>query len=522
MNELIYLRPLTIEDAATSFQWRNDPEIWKFTMFRPPAPITLDMESKWLQNALLQDDQQRFAICLSNSKRYIGNVQLIHIANGTAEFHLFVAEKEYWGKGIGAQATMLMLDYAFNTLQLNQVNLEVHRENLRAFQIYKKAGFLEADNGTEFTKMTLSASDYQQEIKPLCKSRLLTLADEEAWKGFIKKALRYDFYHSWVYHLLDNSAGTALLFVYEEGTDFIAVPLLKRRIPDTEYYDMSSVYGYSGPVSNLDLMGLSAGFSDRFKTSFLNFLKEHHIVSVFSRLNPFLGQTELMQRFGGVVDNGKVVVLDLSISLEEQQERYRGGLSRKIKRLRQKGYYVKEGRTDEDIKMFSNIYRLNMLRVEALDSYYFEERYFKTLLNSNEFEARLLFVCDQNDYAVCGTLIVITNNIVQGHLMATRAEALSDSPGKLLIEEVTVLGRKLGLKYYNLGGGLGFKEDSLFLWKSNFSGLTLNYQSWRFVANEEVYTALLHQHGIDPDSGTDFFPLYRSQSNKLQPHKLST
>jgi hypothetical protein len=66
------------------------------------------------------------------------------------------------------------------------------------------------------------------------------------------------------------------------------------------------------------------------------------------------------------------------------------------------------------------------------------------------------------------------------------------------------------MRYYNLGGGVGFKEDSLFTWKAAFSPLHLPYKTWRYIANPAVYNALLEERGIDKNSNIDFFPLYRS------------
>ncbi|NQX37808.1 GNAT family N-acetyltransferase [Pedobacter steynii] len=346
-------------------------------------------------------------------------------------------------------------------------------------------------------------------------SYTINLKEEAKWRNLIKRALKYDFYHSWTYHSLDNSAGKAVMFVYENGPDFIAIPLIKRNIPDSSYHDMSSVYGYSGPVSNRDFKTLTAEFIEGFKRSFLDFLKAEQVVTVFSRLNPFFDQSGLVGSFGGLVDNGKVVVFDLGLSLETQQLNYHGGVLRKIRKLREKGYYVKEANTDEDIRNFVSIYTLNMLRVDASETYYFDEAYFKALLHTDEFDARLMFVYDKDDYPVCGAVIVLTNGIMQAHLLGTRAAWLADSPAKLLTEEITVLGRKLGAKYYNLGGGLGFKEDSLFLWKANFSSLTFNYQTWRFVADQEAYNALILRQEIEPQTEVDFFPLYRLQANKV-------
>jgi RimJ/RimL family protein N-acetyltransferase len=513
MKTSIFLRPLVIADAMTSFQWRNNPEVWKFTPFRPGAPITAEMETKWLSEILLREDQKRFAICLSETERHIGNVQLINIADGEAEFHLFIAEMEYWGKGIGGEATALILDYAFNTLQLDKVVLDVNPENSGAIAIYKKMGFKETGNGDRFIRMELHRNKDVKVGEGIRST--FTLAEEAKWRSLVKSALKYDFYHSWTYHSLDNSGGKAVMFVYEEGPDFVAIPLIKRDIPDSGCHDMSSVYGYSGPISNRELKTLTAGFIARFKQSFLDFLKEEQVVTVFSRLNPFFDQSGLMAGFGGLVDNGKVVVFDLGLSLEAQQSNYHGGVMRKIRKLKEKGYYVKEADTDEDIRNFVSIYTSNMLRVDASETYYFDEAYFKALLHTDEFDARLIFVYDKDNYPVCGAIIVLTNGIMQAHLLGTRAAWLADSPAKLLTEEITILGRKMGAKYYNLGGGLGFKEDSLFLWKTNFSSLTFDYQTWRFVADQEAYTALILQQEIEPQTEVDFFPLYRLQAHKV-------
>lgn len=513
MKESIFLRPLIIADAMTSFRWRNNPEVWKFTPFRPSAPITPEIETKWLTDVLLREDQKRFAICLTETKRYIGNVQLINIEDGTAEFHIFIAEADCWGKGIGHQATRLILDYGFNILHLNKILLDVDQKNFGAIAIYKNMGFREMNSTGRFIHMELSRKEYrtnQQGVK-----YTITLEERGKWIDLIRRARSYDFYHSWTYHSLDNSKGNVLMFVYEEGPDFIAIPLIKRSIPDSEYYDMSSVYGYSGPVSNLEFKDLNPDFTGRFKKAFLDFLEEEKVVTIFSRLNPFFDQAAILEPFGGLVANGKVVVFDLGLSIEMQRQNYHGGVLRKIRKLREKGYYVKEGGTDEDIKNFVSIYTSNMLRVDASETYYFDEPYFKALLRADEFDARLVFVYDKDNYPVCGAIVVHTNGIMQAHLLGTRTAWLADSPAKLLTEEITILGREMGAKYYNLGGGLGFKEDSLFLWKTNFSSLTFEYQTWRFVADPEAYNSLLLQQEIDPLIEVDFFPLYRLQAHKV-------
>jgi len=514
MNENIYLRPLILEDAKTSYKWRNNPEIWKYTFFNPSAPITLEVETAWLEKILNRTDQKRFAICLTESGKYIGNIQLIDIVDREAEFHLFIGEQDYWGKGIGEKATKHILDYGFFTLNLSTMRLDVSIKNEAAIKIYTRQGFVEAKREGDYLLMKITKDDYLHKSKLSGKKYVLKLEQETEWKNLVKRALNYDFYHSWIYHSLDNSSGIPMMFVYEEGDNFIGIPLLKREIENSDYYDMSSVYGYSGPISNKAFHKLSSQFVDNFRTNFLDFLKDEKIVTVFSRLNPFFNQSAIMEDFGGVVDNGKVVVFDLTISLEEQRSAYQERVLRKVKHLKKLGFYVKEANSKEDVKIFTSIYTLNMLRVDATAGYYFDQAYFEALLDSDEFDARLIFVYDHNDYPVCGAIVVITNEIMEAHLLGTREEYLANSPAKLLTEEITIIGRKLGVKYYNLGGGVGFKKDSLFRWKANFTNLTFDYRSWRFVVNQEIYQNLLSKKSSELDTEVDFFPLYRLQANK--------
>lgn len=161
MSNEVYIRPLRIEDASISYKWRNDPEIWIYTQFNRNNEITLEIESDWLKSKLVKEDEKRFAICLTETDQYIGNVQLINIKNKSAEFHLFIGEKDFWGKGIGSKVTSLIINYAFDELGLDNVSLEVNEDNLPAQAIYKKMGFLEANKKNNFIKMWLTKDRFE-------------------------------------------------------------------------------------------------------------------------------------------------------------------------------------------------------------------------------------------------------------------------------------------------------------------------------------------------------------------------
>ena len=78
--------------------------------------------------------------------------------------------------------------------------------------------------------------------------------EKELWDTVLKDFDSVDFHHTYDYHVLDaKEHESPILILYRENEKKIALPLLLRPIPNTDYNDATSVYGYSGPLSqNID------------------------------------------------------------------------------------------------------------------------------------------------------------------------------------------------------------------------------------------------------------------------------
>lgn len=138
----ITLRPLTIEDASTSYKWRNDPIIWQYTERTPESRVTEEAERVENIKKLNDKSSSRFAILFNNI--YVGNAELTDIKNNqTADYHIFIGEKDIWGKGIAQNATLQIIDYATNVLELKEITLWVHINNKVALAVYENVGFVE-------------------------------------------------------------------------------------------------------------------------------------------------------------------------------------------------------------------------------------------------------------------------------------------------------------------------------------------------------------------------------------------
>lgn len=141
IGKKVYLSPISVEDAEQYCQWLNDFDIAKNLMIFNQQ-LSLEREKALLQN-MLNSEAQIFGIITQGGDKLIGNCSIFRIneRNRKAEVGIFIGDKNYLNKGYGTEALSLLLDYAFNILNLNNIMLEVFGFNKRAIRSYEKAGF---------------------------------------------------------------------------------------------------------------------------------------------------------------------------------------------------------------------------------------------------------------------------------------------------------------------------------------------------------------------------------------------
>lgn len=142
VGERIYLSPRNVEDVETFTEWMNDFYITDYTG-RSSQTITLQEEKAYLEKE--QNNKNTFAIIDLQTDEMIGTIGLheINHINRTATLGIFIGNKNYWNKGYGTEAIQLILDFGFNYLNLNNINLALMEFNQRALKCYKKCGFRE-------------------------------------------------------------------------------------------------------------------------------------------------------------------------------------------------------------------------------------------------------------------------------------------------------------------------------------------------------------------------------------------
>ena len=334
--------------------------------------------------------------------------------------------------------------------------------------------------------------------------KIISIDQKDQWNTIIRSMKQYDFYHLAEYHKLEQT-GQPLLLYYSSKNISLAVPFVLRHIEGTKYNDLTSVYGYAGPLSNQENPDEQA--VKNFHKNLLHFFDINNIVSVFSRLHPLFNNQEfLLSGLGEVVDSNQTVGIDLSLPEREQKRQYAHSVKNQINRLKRRNVCVKEVHTREEIDVFIKIYKENMKRVNAHEIYFFPNNYFYQFL---EELPSSLFLAYYEEKAISGSLFTTCNGIVQPHLSATLDSYLRWSPLKLVWDSIRRYAIEKNEKWMNLGGGVGGTEDTLFKFKTQFSDLRFRFKTWQYIHNEKVHTCLVSEKFPDHIPDSSFFPLYR-------------
>ena len=167
----VYLRAFKMSDVETLQRWMNDPEITQFLM--RVLPVTERDEKEWVENQNKDPKNLVFAIVTIEDNKLIGTIGLhqIDYVNRNAVTGTVIGEKEYWGKGYGTDAKMLLLDLAFNALDLLVILSKVLAFNGRSLAYGKKCGYVEVGRLPEWIRKNGSRHD-----------EILLVVTQERWR----------------------------------------------------------------------------------------------------------------------------------------------------------------------------------------------------------------------------------------------------------------------------------------------------------------------------------------------------
>jgi len=141
--KLINFIDLSLEEKKMVLEWRNHSSIRKF--MRNKEIIPLENHLKYVESLKHSKDKKYFLVKELNE--YIGTIDFTEIDLNKKETHLGLYARPNL-RGVGDILMNSIIDYAFNSLEIKVLKLEVLKDNTKAIKLYKRFGFsmVEEDN----------------------------------------------------------------------------------------------------------------------------------------------------------------------------------------------------------------------------------------------------------------------------------------------------------------------------------------------------------------------------------------
>ncbi|MEV4437955.1 GNAT family protein [Streptomyces sp. NPDC049577] len=140
-GELVRLRPVTAEDVPALLPMLRDPEVARLTGSH--AELDEAAIRTWYATRGEQDGRLDLAVVERATGEVVGEVVLNDWdpGNESCGFRICLVPGVH-GRGLGTEATRLIVDHGLRRLGLHRISLEVYAFNPRARRAYEKAGFV--------------------------------------------------------------------------------------------------------------------------------------------------------------------------------------------------------------------------------------------------------------------------------------------------------------------------------------------------------------------------------------------
>lgn len=164
----IILEPITEADLETVRRWRNAEHVKMHMQYR--GHITEAMQQSWFRSL---DKSCNFYFIIQKESEKVGVVNLKDIdwPHKTAEAGIFIGDENYLNTLVPVLATVSIMEYAFESLQLKSLKAKIASGNLKAVLFNESIGYqkCEEEAGEGFDYYTTNELLFREATKTIRK-----------------------------------------------------------------------------------------------------------------------------------------------------------------------------------------------------------------------------------------------------------------------------------------------------------------------------------------------------------------
>lgn len=336
--------------------------------------------------------------------------------------------------------------------------------------------------------------------------KIIPLSDTTQWEEIVQKYNCDVYFRSGYMKSFDGySDGLGAAVDISSGQFHFFEPFRVRKINgEPDYCDVSSEYGYAGPI----LIG-DEDFSSRALEILKAFFIEHRVVSGFVRYHPLLQNESIVRNRRNIVHCGQTISVDTNKPFDEILMGIASKKRSDYRRALKKGTTVRLGGLD-DIPAFYDVYRQSMKHASASDFYFLSEEFFKNTL-TNLKDNSFMLLAEFEGIVVGASIFLFSKDFMHYHFSGKNVEWSESSKANgttVILCQAAKIASEMGIKQMHLGGGVGGCKDPLFEFKKCFSKTTNSFFVSKDIYLPQKYNELCEKAGKSP-SECSFFPAYR-------------
>lgn len=163
-GHLVTLRPYSPGDTDAAWEMVNDSEGSDLT--HTTATFTYEQIREWCSSRNAQADRLDLAVIENATGLFAGEVVLNDFdpEQESTNFRIALRGPAWFGRGLGTEATRLIVTHGLTTIGLAHITLDVLARNLRAIRAYEKVGFRQTGTSVEdeelWIRMAIAAAEW--------------------------------------------------------------------------------------------------------------------------------------------------------------------------------------------------------------------------------------------------------------------------------------------------------------------------------------------------------------------------
>lgn len=143
-TDRLILRRYVIEDADAMYKnWASDSEVTKFLTWQPHSSVEVSrgIIENWLKE-YSDEKYYHWAIVLKdNGNEPIGDISVVHMNEDISMVHIgYCLGRAWWRRGIMSEALKAVMDFMFDTVEVNRVESRHDPMNPNSGKVMQKCG----------------------------------------------------------------------------------------------------------------------------------------------------------------------------------------------------------------------------------------------------------------------------------------------------------------------------------------------------------------------------------------------